>query len=316
MIQGLQETLAMHGRKSAVVPFTRIEDLKRDMISLKNDAFHTDWMDRMILHITSEEARFMPKEIDFTPLSIITVIKQGPKVRIPFMYQGKEIHCVLPPYFSQFYESNDKTLCDIQNYLTPYGFSAITAVTVPQKMLAVHTGLAQYGRNNICYNEEFGSYLYIMSYFSDMPCEEGPWLPLSRMEICETCEACIQACPTDAIDEKRKLIDANHCIVYSNELPGAFPAWITAEMHNSLVGCMLCQDCCPMNAKNEKNIETSVGFTEAETMEILQHKEGVPWGQAVAEKLRNIGISPEHVVPLPRNLAALLEKEVAKAKQA
>jgi epoxyqueuosine reductase len=175
-----------------------------------------------------------------------------------------------------------------------------------QKALAVRCGLAEYGRNNISYNEEFGSYMQILTFFSDMPCiEETKWYPVSRMEACKSCDACLTACPTGATDSGHHIINAERCITAYNESPGEFPEWLDRSVHNSIVGCMKCQDCCPKNAHNKDNIKMGVEFSEEETAELLDHKEGSPLSDKLALKVESAGISDWAKV-LPRNLAVLL----------
>jgi len=42
------------------VPFSRISDLKKDMMDLKNGEYHTEWLDRMANHITGDTNAFIP----------------------------------------------------------------------------------------------------------------------------------------------------------------------------------------------------------------------------------------------------------------
>jgi epoxyqueuosine reductase len=57
-----------------------------------------------------------------------------------------------------------------------------------------------------------------------------------------------------------------------NEVPGEFPEWVDQNAHNSLIGCMKCQDCCPGNSQNKENIVKGVTFSEEETKELMMHK--------------------------------------------
>ncbi len=62
----------------------------------------------------------------------------------------------------------------------------------------------------------------------------------------------------------------------------------------------------PGNAHNKNNFIQGVEFTEEETMELLKHKDGEPYTDWLATKLKAAGISAwTHV--LPRNLAVLLQ---------
>ena len=308
MVNGLISEIRANGDRGAVVPFYRVNDLKNDMLDLKNGGYHPCWLNRMANHITDSANRFVPPEITFEPQSLITVVMPGPKLVLKFCYNGRVFDVILPPHYMDWENKNKRALEYISGYLAPYGFSAVTAITLAHKLLAVHSGLGQYGRNNICYNEEFGSYMQIMTYISDLPCAESKWLPLSRMERCDKCHACVSACPTGAIDIGRRLINSDRCITAVNESPGEFPQWLTKDMHNSITGCTKCQDCCPGNIINKNNIVSGAIFDEKETMELLNNKTGAPYTDRLAEKLKGTGISSEFIEQFPRNLSMLIMK--------
>ncbi|MCL2300212.1 MAG: hypothetical protein FWC27_08730, partial [Firmicutes bacterium] len=290
-----------HGDMGAVVPFSRIDDLKKDMLEVKSAGYHTDWLDRMVNHMTGDMGKFAPAE--FQPNSLISIVIPSPKVILTFHHRGKPARCVVPPLYATWDSKNNQVLQTICDYLAPHGFSATIMKTVTQKLLAVHCGLAQYGRNNICYNDRFGSHMQIMTFVSDLPCDEAAWFPLRRMAQCETCRACVAACPTGAIDADRRYIDADRCITTYNEpASGAFPAWLGNDAHNSIVGCTRCQDCCPANAQNAGNETMGLTFNEAETMEILN----ASISETLRVKLTAAGYAPEFTDAFPRNLAALL----------
>ncbi|MCL2096593.1 MAG: 4Fe-4S binding protein [Oscillospiraceae bacterium] len=308
MIKNLLDLIVSHGDRGTVVPFTRINDLKRNMIDLKNGDYHTDWLNRMANYITNDKNKFMPPDLNFVPCSLISIIRSSPKVILGFNYNDKLIDCVVPPHYTDFHLNCDKIEHYICDYLSPLGFSVKGVHTLPQKMLAVHCGLGLYGRNNICYNNEFGSYMQIMSYVSDLPCDETNWFPLRRMEICENCGACVSSCPTGAIDPKRQLINSDKCITYKNESTGEFPEWIDKYAHNSIIGCTKCQDCCPANSINKNHVIMGVTFTEEETSEILSHRDNVSYTDSLTAKIEATGIPPECIPFLHRNLAMLLQR--------
>jgi epoxyqueuosine reductase len=310
MIKGLLDEIISHGDRGAVVPFSRVNDLKKDMFDLKNGEFHTDWINRMVNHITADENKFIPPDVGFEPRSLICIVMSDSKVILSFNDRGKSIECVVPPNYVGFDTRNARALKYINDYLAPLGYSAAIAPTLPQKMLAVHCGLCLYGRSNICYNDDFGSYTQIMTYISDLPCEDAAWFPLRRMEICENCTACVAACPTGVIDPNRRLIDSDRCITYFNEFPGEFPEWLPQDAHNSITGCSKCQDCCPANKMNENNIKTGPVFTAEETAELLKNNGSEPYSDSLRAKLEATDIT-EFKKPdiLPRNLRALLKNQ-------
>ena len=308
MAKGLLDEITSHGDRGAVLPFSRVEDVRQDVLALKNEAFQTSWLQKIVGWIEEDSPPLIPPDIGFVPRSLITVVMPGSGITIRFAYRGKQVDCILPPQYDNHEDRNEQKLRYIRSYLKPLGFSAAALPWLPQKLLAVHAGLGLYGRNNICYHNEFGSHIQIMTYASDMPCGESEWHPLRRMELCESCRACEAACPTGAIDAGRRLIDADRCLTALNEFPGEFPAWLSKDAHNSIVGCIRCQACCPANAQGAKAAAADIVFSEAETTVLLNHVAGTPFTEPLAAKVEAMGI-PEYAQVLPRNVAALLQKE-------
>lgn len=126
------------------------------------------------------------------------------------------------------------------------------------------------------------------------------------MDTCEKCHACLSACPTKAIEPNHQIINISICLTTINEVPGEFPEWIAENAHNSLIGCMKCQDCYPGNIHNKDNIIKGVTFSEEETNELLKHKDDEPYSESLSMKLKVSGFYPGFIKVLPRNLATLL----------
>jgi epoxyqueuosine reductase len=301
MINALLNEIAAHGDRGAVVPVSRFDDLKRGMEDLRSGEHHawSDWMAGEMV---------ISKEPGFEPRSLIVVVTPSPKVMLEFNAGGRPVPCIVPPYYTDECTVGEKVLRYINAFLAPLGFAAADAGQLPQKLLAVHCGLTAYGRCNISFSKDYGSYIRLLTYVSDLPCEEAPWFPTRRMDACQTCDACVNACPTGAIDADHRVIDASKCLTSKNETPGDFPDWIPADAHNSLVGCLKCQDCCPANAHIKDNISQGVAFTSEETAELLGHRGDSPFSDTLSAKLEATGISPEFWPLLPRNLGVLLHR--------
>lgn len=308
MIKDLLNEIVSHGDRGAVVPISRINDLKQDMYDLQNGEYHTGYVDWM----AGNADKFIPAGLDFEPRSVISVVRPDPKVILRFTYGGKPVNCIVPPLYTNEDAKGEEVLRYISNYVKPLGYTVAGAGSLPQKLLAVHCGLGLYGRNNIFYSNEFGSYAQLLSYISDMPCDESEseWYPLGRMAECENCHMCVTACPTGAIDENRHIINAEICLTSMNENFGEFPEWLDRSAHNAVIGCMKCQDCCPCNAHNENNIVEGATFTEEETMELLNHTGDDEYSDGLISKVESAGLSGWSVWKhrLPRNLAVLLHR--------
>ena len=72
------------------------------------------------------------------------------------------------------------------------------------------------------------------------------------MDLCGTCTACIDDCPTDAIVEPYTL-DSSKCISYLTiEHRGKIPEDKKDSLNNWIYGCDICQEVCPWNIKFSK----------------------------------------------------------------
>lgn len=178
------------------------------------------------------------------------------------------------------------------------------------KRLAVRSGLARYGRNNICYVGEMGSFVALFAFLTDKAFDEDPWTEVRFLDQCEKCQVCLKNCPTGAIRTGEPVIDIERCLPLYNEIEGEFPAWIPPEAHNSLMGCLRCQLPCPANRQAIEHIGQLEDVTEDETRQFLSGSMDESTLQSVSQKLGLpylIG-SPETQAVFTRNLRVLIKQ--------
>lgn len=239
--------------------------------------------------------------------SLIVVAFRDPQVRFTFSWGGEHIPLIVPPTYLHWREKDKQVDRILTELLEPEGYRVVQAV-VPKKLLAVRSGLAVYGKNNITYVAGLGSFHRLAAFCSDLPCEQDEWGELRMMERCEQCQACVQSCPTSAIVPERFMLHAERCITFRNERPGqvAFPEWMDSSWHNCLVGCMHCQGICPENKDKLSWYEEGVEFSVEETASLLG---GIPLAElpgALVQKLERWDLL-DLLDILPRNLKVLLE---------
>ncbi len=231
---------------------------------------------------------------------------------VNFLLDGEKHEVMLPP---QYYASGltvEHLRNIIQNEIIGEpGYRIERATGVHLKLLAVRSGLAEYGRNNICYVEGMGSLLKLFAYFTDYAFEDD-WTGLSMMDECEDCRICRTLCPTQCIPDEGFVIDAGRCVTLHNEIEGEFPDWIPPDAHNSLMGCMRCQMRCPANSGVIDLVGRLEDVTEEETAKILNGKPDEELLASLSRKLRNYypARSKEHFPVFTRNLRALLNPRV------
>ncbi|HWQ11133.1 MAG TPA: 4Fe-4S double cluster binding domain-containing protein, partial [Holophaga sp.] len=166
----------------------------------------------------------------------------------------------------------------------------------------------QYGRNNITYAPDLGSYLQLCGYWTDaaLPAPTLPGQP-GLMTECEGCDRCRKACPTGAIGTDRMLLHAERCLSHANENPGVWPAWAASGPHRCLVGCLLCQKACPANPRLEV-ADSGVTFSHEETAALLDGPDYLAPDLQASIKAKLAQLGPEYLAPsLGRNLQALAQ---------
>jgi epoxyqueuosine reductase len=102
---------------------------------------------------------------------------------------------------------------------------------------------------------------------------------------------------------------ADRCLTFFNELPNdrAFPSSIRPSFHNALVGCMRCQDACPMDKGNAGSVVEGEAYSESETNYLLQGDYENEDAEEIMEKLDRSGLE---LTTFPRNLAVLLKSDL------
>jgi len=302
MLAEVLSKLEARGHRAAAVPVGRLEELREHYEDLPRQGL----LDEHLAGELLEGLSLRPPESIPHPRSLIVVATRDPVVRCTFRWQGVDVSLpILPTYLHYRRKSGEvvRTLAE----LLPQQYHVAPLYNAPQKLLAVRSGLARYGRNNITYISGFGSFYRLAALCTDLPCDGGEWLAPSMMPRCEGCTRCVSACPTGAISEDRFLLRGELCITYWNEKPGEvpFPGWLAGDWHDCLVGCLHCQLACPENEAVLDYREPGPSFTEDETAAMLRASRPDDLPHGLKEKLENWDLLVWLGV-LPRNLAVHL----------
>lgn len=104
------------------------------------------------------------------------------------------------------------------------------------------------GRNTLNYLPEIGSRFHVQTMlWQEAKTADYPLLSAAKARHCGDCTACMAACPTGALQEDG--FHRERCIrawQMSGKLP---PEDVRKAMGGTLLGCDICQGCCPHNKK-------------------------------------------------------------------
>lgn len=149
---------------------------------------------------------------------------------------------------------------------------------VLERDVAYRSGLGWFGKNSMLINQKLGSFQLIGTIFLDntISLKSSPIVS----DHCGNCTACIDACPTEAINGDKRSVDASKCIsTFTIEIfkevepPKGYPT-----ISNEIFGCDICQDVCPWNRKPLKEISPDKKskwdiFFDREATEIIKELE-------------------------------------------
>ncbi|MFL5983049.1 MAG: tRNA epoxyqueuosine(34) reductase QueG, partial [Gaiellaceae bacterium] len=112
---------------------------------------------------------------------------------------------------------------------------------------AARSGVGFYGKNTMLITRKHGSWVVLGTLVTTAAVEPTPALDAG----CGTCTLCIDACPTNALDEPG-VLDATRCLSYWTQAPAPIPAEYREALGAQVYGCDICQDVCPWNRGVEK----------------------------------------------------------------
>ena len=297
----LVNALEQAGYRGKLVSAEHLSDLKNEINSLyQQDLFDQEFF-------TEELSGFdfnIPESLPGATSLIIAAAPQ-PQVQVAFKTAGRDMPCIIPPTYR--YETDHKIEDLLRRQLRSAGFHLQKAV-IPWKLLAVRSGLAQYGKNNITYIAGLGSFFRLVAFFTDFPCAEDSWGELQMLKDCNECDTCVKACPGGAIGTDRFLLHAERCITFHNERQGDFPAWLNPSWHHCLVGCMVCQKVCPVDKNFHQWVVEGPTFSAEETECIVQNVGQDKLSSETIKKLDQLDMM-EYLDVLGRNLQALVSKQ-------
>lgn len=281
--------------KTATIPISCFNDIKDDISKFAQRRDLNNFQRWIVT-----QGYVLNPEPDFEPQSIIIAAVGLNLCNAVFHYAGKTVTSVV---------DLKATAAEVEEVLSQgNSYHFFHDHWLPHKRLAVRSGLAEYGRNNICFIDGMGSLITLFVFISDMPYDKQyTWREVKNMDICNTCNRCRKNCPTEAILADRFLIDNEKCLTSINQFgSGPFPDTMPKSAHHRIVCCSRCQDICPRNKGRFNSITQSVSFSEEETTLLLSGEKYENLPKELAEKIDTYCMKWFYE-SLPRNLKALFD---------
>ena len=151
---------------------------------------------------------------------------------------GDDYHDILK---EKLYESlkRIKQKIPIDNYRV-----CVDTSPVMDKAWAQKSGIGWIGKHTNLITRYYGSWIFLGELLLDVELEYDT--PFDD-DLCGTCTACLDACPTDAFPEPY-VLDSNKCISYLTiEHRGDLPTELENKLSGWIYGCDICQEVCPWN---------------------------------------------------------------------
>lgn len=173
------------------------------------------------------------------------------------------------------------------------GLVCVDTAPIMEKVWAQRAGLGWQGKHTNLISTDFGSWLFLGEIIIDFELE--PDDPFTK-DLCGSCTACIDACPTHALGEYE--LDSGKCISYLTiEHRGDF-----IEGHDDLdgwiYGCDICQEVCPWNISFSKISEEKyfeprtdiINNTNQKWLDIDQEKFSTTFKKSAAKRTKLMGL--------------------------
>jgi len=293
------------GDRLQFISVSYLDNLKEELINFREKEELNNYQKWILDDMYQME---MPKA-DFQIKSILLLAVYHPFATYVELEFGVKTYSTRNPAHTDFLKAESY----VRAFLDEKGFHMLELKDLPLKRMAVQSGLAVYGRNNITYVEGLGSSISYIAFATDVECLDNEWKSVSNAELCRECNICVNGCPTGAICKERFLIDNQKCLTYMNQKGGEFPDWLSDDVHHTLYDCLRCQENCPMNKDVVKDCIGPVSFSEEEVTLLLNRSDKKVYTQDFLSRAEQVGMF-DCEEGLVRNIRAIIEQQDKKSK--
>lgn len=236
------------------VGFAKADFLEEDAVRLES-FLKNNYHGKMSYLENHFDLRVDPRKLVPNAKSVITLLlnyypEENPSKTAPKIAKyawGNDYHEVIKEKLKALFAYINQHIGQID------GRGFVDSAPVLERTWANKSGLGWIGKNGNLINKQAGSFFFIATIICDLELEPDPTF---KTDHCGTCTRCIDACPTEAIIDNKR-IDASKCISYLTiELKDQLiPNEFEGKMDNWLFGCDVCQDVCPWNRFSKPHTE-------------------------------------------------------------
>ncbi|CCQ72355.1 tRNA epoxyqueuosine(34) reductase QueG [Magnetospira sp. QH-2] len=130
----------------------------------------------------------------------------------------------------------------------------VDTAPVMEKPLARQAGLGWIGKHTNLVSRDYGSWLFLGEVFTTLELPADRHMP----DHCGSCDACVRACPTDALNVPYQM-DTGRCLSFLNiEAKTPLPEAFRSLAGSRIYGCDDCLSACPWNKFQKPTNETAL----------------------------------------------------------
>ena len=187
---------------------------------------------------------------------------------------GEDYHSVLKTRLTELLDFIKSQIPDIK------GLVCVDTSPIMEKAWAQEAGIGWQGKHTNLITRDYGSWLFLGEIILDV---ELNYDQSFDEDLCGSCTACIDMCPTKALDEY--VLDSEKCISYLTiEHRGPFSEESQEKLHGWIYGCDICQEVCPWNQKFQQKSEEMAFQPHWE----VAHWTDEDWGNLDEENFRQL----------------------------
>ena len=186
---------------------------------------------------------------------------------------GDDYHNVLKPRLNELYNRIKKIKPNIE------GIVCTDTSPIMEKDWAQKAGIGWIGKHTNLITKNYGSWIFLGELILNIEIKNDDEF---SEDLCGTCTACLDACPTNAFPEPY-VLDSSKCISYLTiEHRNDFSKNQGGNLSGWIYGCDICQEVCPWNIKfyQESNEEC---FKPRKN---LQHRSIDEWKNLTEEEFK------------------------------